>query len=66
MRDVTAADLHAATYRVQMGHLTVTVCGDSQSDAIRQARQKLCEEMPRLWDVIHTRQDSDFIVTPEK
>lgn len=39
-------------YRVIVGHLMVTVSATSQNEAIFLARQKLCADMPRLWDVI--------------
>jgi len=39
-------------YNVQVGHWRVQVPGRDSSDAIEQARRKLYEDMPRLWDVI--------------
>ena len=45
-------ELPQQDYRVIVGHMTVTVSATSQDDARFLARQKLCVEMPRLWDVI--------------
>lgn len=39
-------------YNVQVGHWRVQVPGRDSSDAIEHARRRLCEDMPRLWDVI--------------
>lgn len=39
-------------YNVQVGHWRVQVPGRDSSDAIEAARQRLYEDMPRLWDVI--------------
>lgn len=47
---------------VRVGLTTVTVSGDSRADAIRQARRKLCREMPRMWDVIQSLDESRFQV----
>ena len=47
---------------VKVGLTTVIVPGDSREDAIRQARRKLCREMPRMWDVIQSLDESRFQV----
>ena len=52
-------------YRVRLGHSEVRVDGLSASDAIRNARRRFCQEMPRLWDVIHQLQDDRFQVVVE-
>jgi len=49
-------------FRVQVGHSHLTVECDSQEQAIRLARSKLCAEMPRLWDVIKRMPDAHFRV----
>jgi hypothetical protein len=54
------------TYRVQVGHTSTTVQGRSVEDAIREARRLLCNEMPRMWDMIHKLDDSRFEVVPIK
>lgn len=39
-------------YEVRIGHTRVRVQGRNDADALRQAKNRLCMEMPRLWDVI--------------
>ena len=53
-------------YEVQVGFMRVEVLGTSREDAIQKARKKLCQEMPRMWDVIHQLADSRFDVTRAK
>ena len=50
-------------YEVQVGFMRVEVKGINQGDAIRNARQRLCAELPRMWDVIQGLADSRFEVT---
>jgi len=47
---------------VRVGHTTVTVESHSPEEAIRQARQVLCQQLPRLWDVIQELDESRFEV----
>jgi len=42
------------TFHVRVGHTTVTVKVHSREDAIEHARQRLCLDMPRMWDVIQS------------
>ncbi len=42
------------TFHVRVGHTTVTVKGHSRENAIGQARQQLCQDMPRMWDIIQS------------
>ncbi len=49
-------------YHVRVGHTQTTVVCGTPDEAIRLARQRLSEEMPRLWDVIHRIADKDFRV----
>jgi hypothetical protein len=49
-------------YNVQVGHWRVQVPGKDQSEAIEQARRQLCQDLPRLWDVIHNLADDRFKV----
>ena len=49
-------------YTVQVGHWRVRVPGRDSSDAIEQARRKLYEDMPRLWDVISKLDAEKFTV----
>jgi hypothetical protein len=51
-------------YRVSIGHAVVHVRVDSRESAIREARRRLCLEMPRMWDVIERLADSRFDVVP--
>ncbi|MCO6454599.1 MAG: hypothetical protein J5I93_04790 [Pirellulaceae bacterium] len=61
-----AQPAHAThTYLVRVGHAEVRVEGQSEQDALRRARRQLCEEMPRLWDVIQSLDDSRFQITRE-
>jgi hypothetical protein len=52
------------SYRVRIGHHTVTVVGASAEQAIGEARRLLCLELPRLWDVIHGLHPGKFQVEP--
>ncbi len=47
-------------YRVVVGHTSVRVFGTSRDDAIRNARKRLCLEMPRMWDVINRLDPRSF------
>ena len=49
-------------YRVQIGETSVTVESDSREGAIRLARFKLADDMPRLWDMIFRIADGQFRV----
>ena len=40
--------------------------GVHREEAIREARRALCRDMPRMWDVIHKLEDSQFVVEPVK
>jgi hypothetical protein len=59
-------DLHAQPtsghFEVRLGHTSVTVECNSAAEAVRLARRLLCQEMPRLWDVIQTLDGSRFQV----
>jgi len=50
------------TFHVRVGHTSVTVQGLSREDAIQHARQRLCLDMPRMWDVIQSLDDRRFEV----
>ena len=41
-------------YEVRIGHTRVRVQGRNDEEALRQAKDRLCLEMPRLWDVIQS------------
>ena len=49
-------------YQVSVGHFTVKVEGRSREEAIVAARRRLCSELPRMWDVIHSLEQSRFQV----
>lgn len=50
-------------FEVKVGHMCVVVRGASQDEAISNARKKLSRDMPRMWDVIHGLDASQFDVT---
>ncbi|MBI83403.1 MAG: hypothetical protein CMJ81_09420 [Planctomycetaceae bacterium] len=52
----------AATYQVRVGHSKITVPGTNHTEAIQEARRRLCLEMPRMWDVIQALEDARFLV----
>jgi len=50
-------------YRVSLGHASVDVAGQNKEEAIANARRRLCQELPRLWDVISRTDAEKFEVT---
>ena len=53
-----------APYCVRVGFVTVDVVARDVRDAIRRARRVLCRDMPRLFDVITSLDESHFRVEP--
>jgi len=51
------------TFVVTIGHIQVSVAASTPDEAIRVARQTLCDRSPRLWDVIQSVDDSRFQVS---
>ena len=49
-------------FSVTVGHASVTVEGMTHDEAIERARRQLCLELPRMWDVIQSMDDSRFLV----
>jgi hypothetical protein len=49
-------------FEVQLGFARVTVESNDPRDAIRAARRRLCQELPRMWDVIQRLEESRFAV----
>jgi|GEM_PF-1747361 len=49
-------------FEVKVGLMSVVVRGASREEAITNARMKLSEDLPRMWDVIHGLEDSRFDV----
>ena len=47
-------------YEVRVGHTRVRVRGRNDEEALRHARNRLCLDMPRLWDVIQAMEINDF------
>ena len=47
-------------YEVRIGHTKVRVRGCNDDEALRRARNRLCLEMPRLWDVIQSMEINNF------
>ena len=50
-------------YKVEVGHNSVIVQGTSVEEAIRVAKVKLSQELPRLWDVIQKLGPEKFNVS---
>lgn len=64
-RSPSVANAHAErAYRVALGHLQVTVRANSRQHAVELAARELCQELPRLWDVIRATPDDQFQVAP--
>ena len=49
-------------FEVKVGLMSVVVRGATQEEAISNARAKLSNDLPRMWDVIHGLDDSRFNV----
>jgi hypothetical protein len=49
-------------FEVTVGLMSVVVRGASREEAITNARMKLSQDLPRMWDVIHGLEDSRFNV----
>ena len=49
-------------FEVKVGLMSVVVRGATQKEAISNARAKLSNDLPRMWDVIHGLDDSRFNV----
>ena len=49
-------------YQVRVGYSKITVRGTNHTEAIQEARRRLCLEMPRMWDVIQALDDTRFLV----
>ena len=49
-------------YDVIVGHARVRVTGASRTEAVEEARRRLCVEMPRMWDVIQSLGEDRFCV----
>ena len=49
-------------FLVRVGHYSVRVAGRDGRSAIVAARQRLCDEMPRMWDVITRLENRRFLV----
>jgi hypothetical protein len=47
-------------YEVRLGYAAVTVQGGSIRQVLDEARRRLCQEMPRLWDLIRSATDDRF------
>lgn len=52
-------------YRVSVGHFSVKVEGRTRDEAIKEARRKLCHDLPRMWDVIQGLDDHRFEVAAD-
>ena len=59
---MTREPLGSKKYRVKLGFSQVSVECSSKEEAIRLARTKLSDDMPWLYDVIHSADDKQFQV----
>ena len=50
-------------FRVEIGHHRFEVICRTVDDAIARARSLLCDELPRMWDVVHRLTRERFRVT---
>ena len=50
-------------FRVEIGHHRFDVICRTVDDAIARARALLCEDLPRMWDVVHRLTRERFHVT---
>ncbi len=51
-------------FQVTVGHHQLTVEARDPEQAVDQARAQLCDELPRLWDVIRQLDRQRFEVRP--
>jgi len=49
-------------FQVQVGHFNLTLLCRDQAEAIRLARRRLCDEFPRLWEMVHNLSTDRFRV----
>lgn len=63
MGDNSSSPSQDRNYLVGIGYHTVMVSGDSIVDAVREAKRRLCLELPRMWDVIAAKGPHQFDVT---
>ena len=57
-------NLPLKTFRVDVGHSSVTVRCQHAELAIPEARRKLAMEVPRLWSLIQQLEEERFKVVP--
>lgn len=49
-------------FDVRVGHAVVTVEARDEVEAVSAARERLCQELPRMWDVISQLEVARFEV----
>jgi hypothetical protein len=49
-------------FRVTLGSVSVLVQAGDKQQAVHTARHALCQDLPRLWDVIHAVEEDRFRV----
>jgi hypothetical protein len=64
--ELSASPGEMRMFSVQVGHTTTTVPGRTPAEAIYEARRRLCQENPRMWDMIQQLDESRFTVMPVK
>ncbi|MBW3596129.1 MAG: hypothetical protein KY475_02510 [Planctomycetes bacterium] len=65
-QELSASSGETRMFSVQVGHTTTKVPGRTPAEAIHEARRRLCQEHPRMWDMIQKLDDSRFVVLPVK
>jgi len=55
-------DTATRVFHVQVGHVRLTLNCRDEVEAVRLARRQLCDEFPRLWDVVQNFDVSRFQV----
>ena len=64
MNEFNRINAETTAYDVNVGFARVRVEAESPDAAIDVARQALCREMPRMWDVIWKLAAQRFVVLP--
>jgi hypothetical protein len=52
--------IHGQRYSIRVGFRKMEVSGRSRAEAIQRAREQLCQDMPRMWDVIQALEVHKF------
>ena len=52
--------INGQRYSIRVGFRKMEVRGSTREEAIQRAREQLCQDMPRMWDVIQALEVSKF------